>query len=73
MVEVARRHRAHHRIRQIGLPGQSKPAQGTDGDKINAVMAAAFNFGKLLKGLALLLRLFINAFRFVLVPMPHAA
>ena len=48
--------------------------KGTEGDKINAILAAAaYNFRKLLKGLALLLRLLLNAFRFVLLPMPQAA
>ena len=37
------------------------------------VAAAAYNFRKLLKGLALLLRPWINAFRFVRVPMPRVA
>ena len=54
--------------------GNRNRLKGTAGDKINAVLAAAaYNFRKLLKGLALLLRLWINAFRFVRVPMPRVA
>lgn len=54
--------------------GNRNRLKGTEGDKVNAVLAAAaYNFRKLLKGLALLLRLWINAFRFVLLPMPQAA
>jgi IS5 family transposase len=54
--------------------GNRNRLKGTEGDKINAIpAAAAYNFRKLLKGLALLLRLFIHAFRFVLKPMPQAA
>ena len=54
--------------------GNRNRLKGTAGDKINAVLAAAaYNFRKLLKGLALLLRPWINAFRFVLVPMPRVA
>ena len=54
--------------------GYRNRLKGMQGDKINAILAAAaYNFRKLLKGLALLVRLWINAFRFVLVPMPQAA
>ena len=54
--------------------GNRNRLKGTAGDKINAVLAAAaYNFRKLLKGLALLLRPWINAFRFVRVPMPRVA
>lgn len=54
--------------------GHRNRLKGTDGDKINVILAAAaYNFRKLLKGLALLLRLWINAFRFVRAPMPQAA
>ena len=54
--------------------GNRNRLKGTEGDKINAILAAAaYNLRKLLKGLALLLRLCINAFRFVLVPMPQTA
>ena len=54
--------------------GNRNRLKGTDGDKINAILAAAaYNFRKLLKGLALLLRLWSNAFRFVLALMPQAA
>ena len=54
--------------------GNRNRLKGTEGDKVNAVLAAAaYNFRKLLKGLALLLRLWFNAFRFVLLPMFQAA
>lgn len=54
--------------------GNRNRLKGTEGDKINAVLAAAaFNFRKLLKGLALLFRLFTNAFRFILAPVPQDA
>jgi IS5 family transposase len=54
--------------------GNRNRLKGTEGDKINAILAAAaYNFRKLLKGLALLLRLFANTLRFVLLPLPHAA
>ncbi len=54
--------------------GNRNRLKGTEGDKINAILAAAaYNFRKLLKGLALLLRLFISRFRCALNPMPQAA
>ena len=54
--------------------GNRNRLKGTEGDKINAILAAAaYNFRKLLKGLALLLRLWLNPLRFVLAPMPQAA
>ena len=54
--------------------GNRNRLKGKEGDKVNAFLAAAaYNFRKLLKGLALLFRLWINAFRFVLLPMPQAA
>ncbi len=57
-------------VRSLALPHWGQP----HGGQINAILAAAaYNRRKLLKGLALLLRLWINAFRFVLVPMPRAA
>ena len=54
--------------------GNRNRLKGTGGDQINAILAAsAYNFRKLLKGLALLLRRWLDAFRFVLVPLPWAA
>lgn len=54
--------------------GNRNRLKGSDGDKVNAVLAAAaFNFRKLMKGLALLLRLWFKAIRFVLSPVPQAA
>lgn len=54
--------------------GNRNRLKGTEGDKINAILAAAaYNLRKLLRGLALLLRLWINAFRFVLAPIPRTA
>ena len=54
--------------------GNRNRLKGSDGDKVNAILAAAaYNFRKLMKGLALLLRLLLNAFRFVPTPLPKAA
>jgi IS5 family transposase len=54
--------------------GNRNRLKGTDGDKVNVVLAAAaYNLRKLLKGFALLLRLLLNAFRFVPVPISQAA
>ena len=48
--------------------------KGSEGDQINAILAAAaYNFRKLMKGLALLLRLLIDSLRFVPVPLKQAA
>lgn len=53
--------------------GNRNRLKGTTGDQVNAILAAAaYNFRKLLKGLALLLRLFIDAFRCALNPMLQA-
>ena len=54
--------------------GNRNRLKGSDGDKVNAILAAAaYNFRKLMKGLALLLRLWFNAMCLVLSPMPQAA
>ena len=54
--------------------GNRNRLKGTAGDQVNAILAAAaYNFRKLLKGLALLLRLWLDALRFVLAPLPQAA
>lgn len=54
--------------------GNRNRLKGTAGDQINAILAAAaYNFRKLLKGLALLLRLWSEAIRFVLAPLLQAA
>ena len=54
--------------------GNRNRLKGTAGDQINAILAAAaYNFRKLMKGLALLLRLWLDALRFVLAPLPWAA
>ena len=54
--------------------GNRNRLKGEDGDKVNAILAAAaYNFRKLLKGLALLMRLWRVMFRFVLAPLLQAA
>ena len=54
--------------------GNRNRLKGTAGDQVNAILAAAaYNFRKLLKGLALLLRPWLDALRFVLAPLPQAA
>ena len=54
--------------------GNRNRLKGTAGDQVNAILAAAAcNFRKLMKGLALLLRLWLDALRFVLAPLPWAA
>ena len=54
--------------------GNRNRLKGTAGDQVNAILAAAaYNFRKLMKGLALLLRLWLDALRFVLAPLPWAA
>ena len=54
--------------------GNRNRLKGSDGDKVNAILAAAaYNFRKLMKGLALLLRLWGDALRFVPVPLKQAA
>jgi transposase, IS5 family len=54
--------------------GNRNRLKGTDGDKVNAILAAAaYNFRKLMKGLALLLRRLLDALRFLLGPLPQAA